>query len=248
MKGSSGATLDFSGDFIRKKCKDAGEQCEWFRIASRYTLAPSVRLPQTICVSDSDYDIEFIEGVCGTQIESTRLIDTLVDQVFLWSKLPASRHTDWGSYKERLHLEHVSLTDSEIVRRTFDFLDEIVPLPSSFSHGDLTLENIIVENNGGIVLIDPNFKTNLFQSYVLDLGKLLQSVHSDYHRLFNSHPGCDPAPLCAHLRQRLGKPLWTQALAAEISHVIRLRKYRPSAQWPTVDRLLGQLLAEAHGC
>lgn len=248
MKGSSGATLDFSGDFIRKKCKDAGEQCEWFRIASRYTLAPSVRFPQTISVSDSEYDIEFIEGVCGTQIESTRLIDTLVDQVFLWSKLPASRHADWGSYKERLRSEHVSLADSEIVCRTFDFLDEIEPLPSSFSHGDLTLENIIVENNGGIVLIDPNFKKNLFQSYVLDLGKLLQSVHSDYHRLFNSHPGGDPAPLCAHLRQRLGEPLWTQALAAEISHVVRLRKYRPSAQWLKVDRLLGKLLAEAQGC
>jgi thiamine kinase-like enzyme len=248
VKGSSGATLDFSGDFIRKKCKDAGEQCEWFRIASRYTLAPSVRFPQTISVSDSEYDIEFIEGVCGTQVESTRLIDTLVDQVSLWSKIPASRHADWESYKERLRSEHVSLADSEIVCRTFDFLDEIEPLPSSFSHGDLTLENIIVENNGGIVLIDPNFKKNLFQSYVLDLGKLLQSVHSDYHRLFNSHPGGDPAPLCAHLRQRLGEPVWTQALAAEISHVVRLRKYRPSAQWLTVDRLLEKLLAEAQGC
>jgi hypothetical protein len=42
--------------------------------------------------------------------------------------------------------------------------------------------------------------------------------------------------------------LWTQALAAEISHVIRLRKYRTSDQWPVVDRLLGQLLAEAQGC
>lgn len=247
MKGSSGATLDFSGDFIRKKCKDAAEQCDWFRTASRYTLAPGIRLPQTTCVSSSEYDIEFVEGVCGTQIESTRLIDTLVDQTLLWSKVPATRTADWASYKDRLQSEHVTLAVSDIVRRTFEFLDEIDPLPSSFSHGDLTLENIIVENNGGIVLIDPNFKQNLFQSYVLDLGKLLQSVHSDYHRLFNSHPGGDPAPLCAHLRQRLGKPLWTQALAAEMSHVVRLRKYRPSAQWPVVDRLLRSLLAEVQG-
>ena len=247
MKGSSGATLDFSGDFIRKKCKDAAEQCDWFRTASRYTLVPGIRLPQTTCVSSSEYDIEFVEGVCGTQIESTRLIDTLVDQTLLWSKVPSTRTADWASYKDRLQSEHVTLADSDIVRRTFEILDEIEPLPSSFSHGDLTLENIIVENNGGIVLIDPNFKQNLFQSYVLDLGKLLQSVHSDYHRLFNSHPGGDPAPLCAHLRQRLGQPLWTQALAAEMSHVVRLRKYRPSDQWPEVDRLLTRLLAEAQG-
>lgn len=247
MKGSSGATLEFSGDFIRKKCKDAAEQCEWFRIASRYTLVPGVRLPQTVCISDAEYDIEFVEGVCGTQIETTRLIDTLVDQILLWSKVPATREADWDSYKVRLHSEHVALADSDIVRRTFEFLDEIEPLPSSFSHGDLTLENIIVENTGGVVLIDPNFKGNLFQSYVLDLGKLLQSVHSDYHRLFNSHPGGDPAALCAHLRQRLGKPLWTLALAAEMSHVVRLRKYRPSAQRPEVDRLLARLLAEAQG-
>ena len=247
MKGSSGATLDFSGDFIRKKCKDAAEQCEWFRIASRYLLAPGIRLPQTVCISDAEYDIEFIEGTCGTQIGSTRLIDTLVDQILVWSKVPPIRESNWESYIKRLYSEHVSQTDSQIVRRIFEFLDNTSDLPSSFSHGDLTLENVIVENNGGIVLIDPNFKQNLFQSYVLDLGKLLQSVHSDYHRLFNSHPGGDPAPLCAHLRQRLGEPLWNQALAAEMSHVVRLRKYRPSAQHPVVDQLLARLLAEAQG-
>jgi hypothetical protein len=247
VKGSSGATLDFSGDFIRKKCKDAKEQCEWFRIVSRYPLEPGIRLPRTIRASDEEYDIEFIEGVCGTQIESTRLIDTLVDQILVWSHIPAVRTSDWNSYLDRLHVEHVALTDSDIVRRIFEYIDDIPPLPSSLSHGDLTLENVIVENNGGIVLIDPNFKQNLFQSYVLDLGKLLQSVHSDYHRLFNSHPGGDPAPLCSHLRQRLGKSLWTQALAAEMSHVVRLRKYRPSAQRPEVDRLLARLLAEAQG-
>lgn len=247
MKGSSGATLKFSGDFIRKTCGDARQQCEWFELARGHSLLPGLRLPHTVLCSETEYEIEFVEGICGTRVGSTRLIDTLLDQIFLWSKVPPDRDHKWASYKKRLYLEHVSLTDSAIVRRIFEYIDNFSDLPSSFSHGDLTLENVLVENNGRLVLIDPNFKGNLFQSYVLDLGKLLQSVHSDYHRLFNSHPGGDPAPLCAHLRQRLGKPLWTQAAVAEMSHVVRLRKYRPPAQQPEVDRLLERLLAEAQG-
>jgi len=244
MKGSSGATLDFSGDYIRKSCKDAIEQCEWFDIAAKLPLVNGIRIPQTILETGSDYQIEFVEGVSGTKVDSTRILDSLVDQVFLWSKVPSVRKATWKSYIQRLYDEHVSLCDSQIVRRVFEKLDEIDGCPSSFSHGDLTLENVLVENNGGIVLIDPNFKMNLFQSYILDLGKLLQSVHSDYHRLFDSHPGGDPSALCAHLRQRLGQGLWRQALVAEMSHVVRLRKYRPASQHPIVDGLLERLLQE----
>jgi hypothetical protein len=118
-------------------------------------------------------------------------------------------------------------------------------LPGSFNAGDLTLENVLVEDSGEMVLIDPNYDPGLFQSWLLDFGKLLQSVHADYHRLFNSSPGQDPQPLFQYLRSYLqDRNLWELALVAELSHVMRLRKYRPENERWLVDKILGNLIAE----
>ena len=238
MKGSSGAKLRFSGDFVLKECVDAREQCEWFSLADSFPRMSEIRFPAVDLTSDTSYRIEFVEGTSVTKFSSTRILDALVDQVLIWSKVPSPRNLEWGDYLTRLFREHVSPSESEIISKIFEFLEKIEPFPSSFSHGDLTLENALVDTKGSIVLIDPNFKENLFQSYILDLGKLLQSVHSDYHRVFNSHPGADPAPLCEHLRTRLGEPLWSRAIAAEMSHLVRLRKYQPEENRPIVDRIL----------
>jgi hypothetical protein len=241
MKGSSGAQLRFSGDFILKKCLDSREQCDWFSYAQEKPLVKGVRLPRVDYVDFQSYKIEFIPGTAATKFSSTRIIDSLVDQIMVWSKFPAERDLDWESYLKRLYDEHVIISDSDIISKIFKILEKVDPLPSSFSHGDLTLENVLVEASGNLVLIDPNFKHNLFQSYVLDLGKLMQSVHSDYHRVFDSHPGADPAPLCAHLKGRLGVTLWKASLTAEMSHIVRLRKYRPHDQRGDVDRILEKL-------
>lgn len=241
MRGSSGAELLFSGDFILKRCSDSREQCEWFSRAAERPIPLGVRLPCVEFVDKTSYKIEFVEGTSATKFSSTRILDALVDQVLLWSKTPSERDCDWNSYLTRLFDQHVSEAGSEIISKVFKILEKVEPPPASFAHGDLTLENALVEPNGNVVLIDPNFKEGLFQSYILDLGKIMQSVHSDYHRVFNSHPGADPAPLCAHLRSRLGEPLWKASLTAEMSHIIRLRKYRPQSQRELVDNLLSKL-------
>jgi hypothetical protein len=102
-----------------------------------------------------------------------------------------------------------------------------------------------VRDNGEMVLIDPNYSDGLFQSWLLDYGKLLQSTHSDYHRIFNSSPGSDPAPLLKYLKEHLVKEgQWYLAQIAEISHVMRLRKYRSENEWGKVDGILERLMGE----
>jgi hypothetical protein len=55
---------------------------------------------------------------------------------------------------------------------------------ASVIHGDLTIENIIVNNNleEGWFIIDPNVG-NLFESPILDYAKLMQSLHFGYESL-----------------------------------------------------------------
>lgn len=46
-------------------------------------------------------------------------------------------------------------------------------------HGDLTLENILVNSNNQLIILDPNDE-NTLSTLHLDMGKLFQSLHSKY--------------------------------------------------------------------
>ena len=56
---------------------------------------------------------------------------------------------------------------------------DILPSKICVVHGDLTLENIMVDNNGDVKLIDMD-GSRLFDARELDLGKLSQSIVSRY--------------------------------------------------------------------
>jgi thiamine kinase-like enzyme len=194
-------------------------------------------------VDASSYRIEYIRGYSATQITSVQDFERLVKLVEYWGCQPAVITADWFSYLVRLQ-DHVAVSGSEVMELAWKVVARY-ELPGSFAHGDLTLENVLVEDSGEMVLIDPNYAPDLFQSWLLDFGKLLQSTHSDYHRLFNSSPGEDPAPLLQHLRSYLqDRNLWELALVAELSHVIRLRKYRPESERWIVDKILSNLVQE----
>ena len=243
MRGNSGANLQFAGDFVLKQCSNACQQVEWFGHASVAGLVDGVRLPYVELVNANSYKIEYIRGYSATQITSVQDFARLVKLVGQWEKQPAASSGDWDGYLQRLE-DHVRVSNSEEMVAGLALASRY-ELPSSFAQGDLTLENVLVENDGGMVLIDPNFAPDLFQSWLLDYGKLLQSVHSDYHRIFNSSPGSNPQPLLNYLRGHLVKEgIWQLALVAELTHIMRLRKYRPQEEWPKVDRILEGLVRE----
>ena len=241
MKGNSGALLRFAGDFVIKECSNAKEQCEWFHRAEHIGLINGVTLPHVKFLGPSTYEIEYISGYSATQITSSQDMQRLINLVEYWRLQPATTFADWGSYLKRL-AKHVSVSESEEMMDAFELVSRY-ELPGSFSHSDLTLENILVRPNGEFVLIDPNYSQDLFQSWALDYGKLLQSVHSDYHRVFNSCPGTDPEPLLMYLKKHLQEGGdWEISLIAEISHIMRLRSYRPDNEKPMVDALLRKLI------
>ncbi|OUR96482.1 hypothetical protein A9Q84_09030 [Halobacteriovorax marinus] len=51
-------------------------------------------------------------------------------------------------------------------------------------HGDLTLENILIDKRKHLIFLDPN-NDNTLATIHLDIGKLFQSLHSEYEYFFN---------------------------------------------------------------
>lgn len=247
MRGNSGARLDFTGEWVLKTCSDAPQQNEWFDLARNLPTTNGIRIPSTRLVGDDSYQIEFIDGIVGTHSSSILIISALIDQILLWAQCASARPSlTWQNYMDRVYNYHIVQEHNSTLDYVFDLVISvpITPPPPTFSHGDLTLENVIISFDWKeLVLIDPNFKSDLFQSYILDFGKLLQSTNSNYHHRFNSNPGVDLRShnelLIKKLRQ-LG--ILRECLIAEITHVIRLRKYQPIYMLKTVDDLLSYLI------
>ena len=67
---------------------------------------------------------------------------------------------------------------------------QITDYRTAFIHGDLTIENIIVDTaqGRGMYIIDPN-PDNIFDSPLIDWAKLMQSLHLGYEGL-NKAPSC----------------------------------------------------------
>ncbi|ATW62696.1 hypothetical protein SCBWM1_gp12 [Synechococcus phage S-CBWM1] len=254
MKGSSGAVLQYKGGWIRKSCPDASQQLDWFRRVQEFPavyLIRGVGVPAVRGISEDTYEIERVRGSLGTSSQSAEILDRLLSLSLSWRWVEATSSSSLDSYLERIEREHVRILgpgESPTVIQAMRVLErDCNPklFPRSFCHGDLTLENILIDKEGKIFLIDPNAKEGLFQSYILDLGKILQSINSNYHREFNSCPGPDQTWMCRAFLENLWLlDLMRGALLAEISHLVRLRKYRPIEQRGKVDSLISRRTSE----
>lgn len=244
MMGASGAILKMGGDWVMKICSDAPQQVEWFDLARSIGTVPGVRIPAASLTARKSYDVEFIRGHLATAEPSITFLERCIGQVKRWANTSPASDKAWDSYVSRLD-GHVEMGPTDEMKEAYRLCQWAAPLPPSFCHGDLTLENILIDSDGTCVLIDPNFKPGLFQSHILDLGKLLQSTHARYHKVFSSHHAADLSRHDAWLVERLKKEdLWKESLLACISHVMRLRKYRPEEQRPLADQMLSQLIKE----
>lgn len=243
MRGSSGARIESAGDFIKKTCRDARYQVEWFERAIGTDLVQGLVVPYVESIDDGSYHVEYVEGHLLCREPSLHYVSRLIDQVSLWSHEDPIYRSDWDGYLSRLE-DHVRVSGSEAMTRALSVVERSEPFVPSFCHGDLTFENLLVRDDD-LVMIDPNSGPDLYSSFILDLGKILQSTHSNYHNRFDSNPGVDLTRhnqvVCDRL-SRLG--LLDQASVAELSHVMRFRKYRPDRQRPDVDDLLMELITE----
>lgn len=134
--------------------------------------------------------------------------------------------------------------------KEWEFLEEIGLLRSFMSnapqtdiHGDLTIDNLIIDSSQNWILIDPNPSTT-YKSALMDWGKLLQSLHTGYEFLdrdtkitfdqssirFASYRSDKYQELSSLLMARIvkkyGEDGLREAFLHEIIHYLRLLPYK----------------------
>lgn len=224
--GASGAHFEHNGQTLIKRCPNAFEQASWLRTASILPLEEGVRCVQVYAADADAYLMEHITGHLGTEEPTTNITDRLYAQINRWRYIPPTSNATWDNYLERVK-HHCITVQSATLWDAYSVLAAHKPFTPSFNHGDLTYENVLIQSDNTLVLIDPNSAPNIYQSFILDYGKMLQSTHTAYHNTFKSNIGnnldMQDATLTRHLKQ---DGHYEDALTACLSHIIRLAKYR----------------------
>ena len=145
--------------------------------------------------------------------------------------------------------DHMSLNavrnESEILRlleskQVRDFMES----QASFSHGDLTLENCIVRDSK-VYLIDPNCPDNIYSSWVMDIGKMYQSLHYSYEETFSGFENkIDKEELFSYLGTKFRDNFSRYFLLCEMIHYIRMLKYKNEDQKSIVRKRIQDIFRE----
>jgi hypothetical protein len=243
LRGASGSLLLRRGSNVLKQCRNSERQVSWLR--QERALLDGILCVPTRTVDDHTYEMPYIEGRGGVTVGGTEVVERLLAQALHWRDIPSDNTADWGSYLARLR-GHASFLDSAVADDAVDLLASGPALPTSWCHGDLTLENVMVSTEGVIYLLDPNYAPDLYQSYLLDIGKLLQSTHTIYHGGLTGRY-VDLREQDQILRERLqADGIWRDSLRACLSHVIRLLRYHPERKL-VLELMISSLLTEIRG-
>lgn len=180
------------------------------------------RVPRIINHGELDgiyfFDMEYINGQTlinhiPNSIESDSHINSLSSIIDFFSEKKQSNHLKWSLFHDTLDKLNSVVNsvqfDSQIVNRMFSFLiskrndfDQI----STFCHGDLTLENIIVSDTGEYVLYD--FLDNFSNHFWFDIAKIYQDLEGGWYNLKNNKLIISPIKLNT-FGERLKKELNT---------------------------------------
>ncbi len=242
LKGGSGGSVEKVGDRIIKKAKNAKEQARWYGSARSLCHVPAVNT-----YYGDTLDMEYIDGKSLNDVCNKSHLDHLVDLLTRFSDIKVP-NSNWQTMVDRVkdhmslnavrnEMDIVNLLESEQVR---NFMES----QASFSHGDLTFENCIVRDDK-IYLIDPNCPDNIYSSWVMDIGKIYQSLHHSYEESFSGFEAkVDKAYLFSYLRTKFKESFSRYFLLCEMIHYIRMLKYKNEEQKPLVRKRIQDIFRE----
>lgn len=234
LRGGSGSGVWLEDRTVIKTSPKATAEHDWYLAAEKNGLGDW--LPKIYSRTLDTLYMEYIPGETLADGADEGDIDTLMCFITRCAEIRDSR-TDVDAYCENLLQHKNSEATRFVVSEMLNSREELVD-NASFCHGDLSLSNVI-RSRGTIKVIDPNNKDD-YASFLLDLAKLRFSM-TGYERLF----GFGKADLRG-LRKKLDTEAWHRRLVQllEITHWIRLYRYRTPEQQKTVDNVIDELIKE----
>lgn len=225
--GLSGSRVEKHGNIVRKYDERKNfllNQYLWMKTYDELT-------PKTFTFRDNYYEMEYIHNKSDKNYNDY-ILDIIKKVFFIKDSNRISfKENKFNTYFEYIQdkIKFTTGINSEV------YLNELIKYEKYFNneisccHGDLTLDNIIINNDNKIYLIDSNFKYDIWQSWLLDVSKLYQKPRLE----FNESNSKIISQLDRYFIKERGV-----ILLLEISHYIRMIPY--------INKQNNELLDEVH--
>ncbi len=176
--GLSGSEIYVVDDRVYKTNKNILNEILWYK-----SVENTLNIPKIFTFVGNTLCMEFLK-----QNNDFNLL-TIIDSINKIKVIENKNNCDFITYIDRIS-EHCKLSNDffEILPEMEIFINEYNCF-KSFSHGDLTLENMFFID-GKLYLIDPIYDNNFYSSYLLDVSKLMFSLRKnnlllEYNELLN---------------------------------------------------------------
>lgn len=168
-EGFSGAKVRRFGKIIIKECKNASEQYRWYRKAAE-VYGEDIYIPQVHSATLGKLYMEYVDGTPASECVDGELIRRMVGAMATVGGVGANDLTAYSDYVQGKARGIGLKTDiGERIERCGALRRQ------TFSHGDFSLLNVIIRENGRIALIDPSPK-DFISTWLLDAAKLRSSI------------------------------------------------------------------------
>jgi capsule biosynthesis phosphatase len=174
--GLSGADVYRIGNSVYKTAANVKEQMDWYQNAT----GRGIVVPEVESIVGETIRMKYIKELDVNDVTKAEMIIPNVLVTLNYFKNNHERANDnphWKTYIERIQ-RHANKNDLELLL-WFEILNTTASLKMgdthSFNHGDFSMDNIILTENG-ITLIDPIYNETLFRSYILDAAKFAYSL------------------------------------------------------------------------
>lgn len=224
LKGNSGSEVYRAGSRVMKRCIDARQQADWYAKANKIGL----KTPKVISVVIDTISIEYITGEAGNQKElSAEDIGEIISKIMLMSLHRSETQFDAQGYIsfaiERLKIAGWENRFEKLLSYLNTSKGELIS-NSTFSHGDLSLSNMIFTDNG-LYLIDPSVRTE-YSSFLNDFAKLRFSLNGGEQLLHGGKKPKEYGIRLSELSEILSENGWGSITKAmEAVHWIRMLGY-----------------------
>lgn len=130
------------------------------------------------------FDMNFINGqnmaqyIINTDFSAMGLlVNKLFNDISVFSKTESIKIDTKLVFSLKIkELNREINSEWEFIKKAFFMLEQFdwSKIPQSYCHGDLTLENILISNDGDIYLID--FLDSFYNSWMFDMSKIFQDI------------------------------------------------------------------------
>jgi hypothetical protein len=150
-------------EFVVKRSASSVSEYKWYSHASEFVT--------TAEVLSYDRDTITTRHIQGTAFDNPNLSVLVLSK---FKNQPPISEANFNSYIDRIKSH--SLKNKNLVNVT-SLVDRLkdMDVPNTFNHGDFSVDNMI-QTKSELILIDPIFSPNLFQSYYLDIAKHLFTI------------------------------------------------------------------------